>query len=124
MSDVVGLELDRNRVALGDELVGRVVFPEPSSEKLSKVKAVRLIVRAKISGSGNSETLPVTDETLASGPQSGAPLPFAVRLPERGPVTWDGRHVKVRWEIIAELDIPWAIDPKDVGTFVVTARGA
>lgn len=122
MSDFFGVWLERGAYALGDTVAGKVVFPEPGEEKLAKVKAVSLSVHARVHGSGNGERVEVWKGTLHQGPVTMRELPFSARLPERGPLSWQGRHVKVTWEVVAELDIPWAIDPKRALEFKVGPR--
>ncbi|MEW5739398.1 MAG: sporulation protein [Myxococcota bacterium] len=122
MDNLFSLWLERGAYALGDEVRGRVLFPDPRHSTLEKVRSVKLQLRARVHGSGDSETLVVHDEQLHVGPLTQEELPFEARLPERGPVSWQGRHVKVNWEVVAELDIPWAIDPKRVAPFEVRPR--
>ncbi|GMU59944.1 MAG: hypothetical protein AMXMBFR34_17070 [Myxococcaceae bacterium] len=120
--DVFGVWLEREEYALGDTVRGKVLFPDPRHSELANVAAVKVAVRARVHGSGNSEAVTVLDCALHSGPPTTEELPFSAQLPSSGPVSWQGRHVKVTWEAVAELDIPWAIDPKRVLRFEVGPR--
>ena len=122
MSDLFGIWLERGEAELGEPLSGKVVFPA-ADEKLLKVKAVTLRVFCSIHGSGNSESVTLLDTTVHQGPVEGPlELPFQFTLPERGPVSWQGRHVKMDWTVLATLDIPWAIDPKRTLEFKALPR--
>lgn len=46
--------------------------------------------------------------------------PVSLELPA-GPVTYQGHHLKVVWELFAEADIPWALDPAATHEIVVEA---
>lgn len=122
MSDLFGVWLERGAYAVGDVVRGKVLFPEPGDEKLAKVKAVNVTVHARVHGSGNGEQVVAFKGAVHQGPVTMRELPFEATLPERGPVSWQGRHVKVTWEVVAELDIPWAIDPKRTLTFTLGPR--
>lgn len=124
MSDLFGVWLERGAFTLGETVTGKVVFPDPSHQGLAKVKAVKVVVHARVHGSGNSERVVAFEQVLSSGPVTAPELPFGARLPDRGPLSFQGRHVKVNWEVVAELDIPWAIDPKKVLPFTVGPRPA
>jgi hypothetical protein len=122
VSDWFGVWLERGAYAVGDLVRGKVLFPDPTDERLAKVRAVNVSVRARVHGSGNGETVTAFEGPVHEGPVTMRELPFAATLRERGPVSFEGRHVKVTWEAVAELDIPWAIDPKRSVTFTVGPR--
>lgn len=123
MADLFGIWLERGAYTFGEQLNGKVIFPDPTDEKLQKVVAVKGRVHARVHGSGTGEHVVVTEGVLHQGPVTVRELPFSVTLPTSGPISWDGRYVKVTWEVVAELDIPWAIDPKRTLAFQVSPRG-
>lgn len=118
------LRVDQQEIAAGGEVTGRLAFAHPPHEKLAKVKAVTIELRASVSGSGDRESVVGAKAVLHQGPVTLGELPFRLRVPATGPVSFQGRYVKIVWEVIAELDIPWAIDPKAVQPVVVTPRRA
>ncbi len=114
--------LEKDRAQVGETIAGRVTFAHPPSEKLAKVKAVTIELRARVHGSGDSESVVGAKGVLRQGPVTMAELPFRLLVPADGPVSFQGRYVKIDWEVVAELDIPWAIDPKRVRPIVVEPR--
>jgi hypothetical protein len=110
MSELFDVHLDADAVEAGEVLRGRLQL-KADEEKLAKAKSLELLVVGRIHGSGTSESVELLIQRL-EGPFSGSvALEFEKRLPE-GPVSWQGRYVKVDWVLRASLDVPWAIDPK------------
>lgn len=124
MSELFGVWLPRERYAPGERLEGKVLFPDLSDEKLAKVKALTVTVHALVHGSGDSEQVVAFSGVVHPGPIDRPEVPFGCELPARGPVSHQGRYVKIDWEVVAELDIPWAIDPKRTLPFTLVPRGA
>lgn len=122
MAELFGIWLERGQYTFGEQLKGKIVFPDLADEKLQKVVAVKARVHARVHGSGTGESVLVTEGVLHTGPVNVHEIPFSATLPAAGPVSWDGRYVKVSWEIVAELDVPWAIDPKRTLVFQVVPR--
>jgi hypothetical protein len=48
--------------------------------------------------------------------------PFELELPP-GPYTYRGHYINVDWTLVAEADIPWALDPSDEVEFVLEPGG-
>lgn len=115
------VRLDQPRYALGDRVHGRLVFSP--DDRLAKVKLVTVRLRAFVHGSGNDEEAVRVEQQLHQGPVTALALPFEFHLPADGPVSWQGRHVKVDWTVVGELDLPWAVDPKASACLEVVPRG-
>jgi sporulation-control protein spo0M len=45
-------------------------------------------------------------------------LPFKLRLPQ-GPPSYSGTYINLDWKVLAQVDIPWAIDPKAECEFIM-----
>jgi hypothetical protein len=122
MSELFDVQLDADSVEAGEHLRGRLQL-KADADRLEKAKALELTVIARIHGSGTSETVELPVQRL-EGPFTGrVAVEFEKRLPE-GPVSWQGRYVKVDWVLRASLGVPWAIDPKIDVPFRVVPRQA
>lgn len=124
MTALFDVVLAKPEFECGETLVGVVRFLEPGHETLAKATAVRLRVRAQVHGSGGSESHGPELVTLHQGPVTMPELAFSVPLPANGPISWQGRHVKIDWGVLVELDVPWAVDPSKLVPFKLTARRA
>lgn len=118
----VSIRLERATWAVGERLTGKVHFGP--DERMAKVKGFRLKVGARVHGSGNIESVEVFNQYYTPPPPTGGELAFTVDLPEGGPVSWQGRYVKVDWAAEVSLDLPWAVDPKTSTPFIVQPIGA
>jgi hypothetical protein len=97
----------------GDEVEGVVVITV-DKDVVAKAVFVKLLWRTH--GRGNPHRVEVASVALPGGAWSAGQtlqLPFRLRVPAEGPVTSTGDIVSVDWTIRAEVDLPWAIDPKD-----------
>lgn len=125
MSAQFEVSLDVTWVEVGGQISGHVLFLDEHGQ-LEKVRKVEITCRAKLHGSGNTEYVDSWSEpVLHAGPiQVPAKLPFSFRIPEQGPVSYEGRYVKIDWTVTVKLDVPWAIDPKQEAVFRVVPRSA
>lgn len=116
------VRIDTPEVPAGGQVSGEVSFDVPDS-KLEKARKVTLVCRARVHGSGNGEEIHGGAVVIHQGPiPVGSRFPFAGPVPAQGPCSFDGRYVKISWEILVELDVPFAFDPKAVGHFKVVPR--
>lgn len=123
-SETIAIELDREdaRYRAGDRIVGAVIvasLPEDS-------RGIDLVVKWRTRGDGNTDTEDAVTHRLAlDGVARGKParIPFAASLPA-GPVTYLGKTINVEWFVAAQLDLPWASDPKTERSFVLLPREA
>ncbi len=122
MADLIDVRLETPRVEVGGEVKGQVYFLDENS-KLDRCKQVQIECRAHIHGSGNTEHVTVGDKLVRDGPiEVPLRVPFSFRIPARGPVSFQGRYVKIDWEIEVRLDVPWAVDPKMTVCFDVVPK--
>lgn len=117
---MIEIELEGHRIEAGGEVVGRVRIGGDGA--LQKATSIKVVCRVRLDGSGTGEVIEHARVELQPPFRIGAEHPFTLRLPKSAPVTWEGRHVKVSWEVHATADIPWAIDPKQTIHFEVVPR--
>ncbi len=124
MAEIIDLRLETPVVEAGGEVKGQIYFLDEDA-KLDRCKQLQVHCRARVHGSGNSEEIGAGDKLVRDGPiQVPLRLPFSFRIPVEGPVSFQGRHVKIDWEIEVRLDVPWAIDPRATVPFSVVPRAA
>jgi hypothetical protein len=105
MAPPLKLSLDAVEVRPGDVLRGRVELLEPLP------KAVTLDV-ALVGAGRRTSNAEHTRVTLARGAlDAGAVHPFELPLSIALLPTYLGQNVSYEWEIMATVDVPWAIDP-------------
>lgn len=68
---------------------------------------------------GEVESLTLFEGTWQAG--ENRRYDFEMTLPA-GPFTYDGHHLEVAWEVRAEADIPWALDPEAEEEIVLEPR--
>jgi hypothetical protein len=49
-------------------------------------------------------------------------VPFTFEIPGDGPVSYDGKLIRVIWEVRVRVDLPWAVDEKAEFPFRVRPR--
>jgi len=124
MADLIDVRIETVQVEAGGEVKGQVYFLDEVA-MLDRCKQLQIECRAHVHGSGSSEHVAAGDKLVRDGPIK-VPLrvPFSFRIPTRGPISFQGRYVKIDWEIEVRIDVPWAIDPKATAAFDVVPRRA
>ena len=124
MSEPLMVRLSASTFEAGGALRGTVVFDEAVSP-LEKAKGVRVQVGFAVTGSGTPESKDVFDGFIHQGPvHAPTQLSFETKLPDDGPCSYEGRYVKIAWQVKVSVDVAWAIDPKGTASFKVVPRGA
>jgi hypothetical protein len=102
----------------GDTLEGEVIVYRTSDQKKGTLRLQRFWKthgRGNTAKGGESE---VVLKTAQVGPGDQEIYPFTMRVPN-GPFTYHGELLNVDWYLKAQLDVPWAIDPKTQLSFGV-----
>ena len=77
-----------------------------------KCRRIYVLLRWRTEGRGTPFTQNITEITIHEGdllslvPQH---FPFTLDIPE-GPWSYNGHYIKIVWEVIANVDIPWGRD--------------
>ncbi|QGJ69163.1 Hypothetical protein PBC10988_8300 [Planctomycetales bacterium 10988] len=101
---------------------GRVTWT-PEKEVTPKALIVSLMWRTEGRGSEAKDTVAEVRQT--PGPVfAGDPfeMEFEFEIPEEGPVTYNGKLIRVIWEVHFRADIPWAWDVTDATLITVEPR--
>jgi hypothetical protein len=97
------------RYAPGERLTGQIsLFPEEDV----RCRRVFVLLQWRTEGRGTPFSQTVSEITLREGDLIALnPLsfPFSFDLPEQ-PWSYEGHYIKIVWEVIANVDIPWGRD--------------
>ncbi|MEO1483162.1 MAG: hypothetical protein AAFU77_13730 [Myxococcota bacterium] len=116
------IETDKTEVVGGETISGKV---KVRSQKDYNTNAITLSLGWYTHGFGNGDRGQAAQETLYTGRIiAGRPyeFPFQFQLPN-GPVTYRGKLVNVDWDLNAQADISWKIDPKAEAELYLTEPG-
>ncbi len=126
-SPTIDIELDpgpwqdpqwRDYRATGGKVSGRVRVT--TLEHLA-CRGVRLNVGWRTEGRGDQDSQLLLDEHVHFGelPPGEQVFPFQAELPV-GPISFDGKYIKIVWFANARIDLAWKLDPKAEQKFFVT----
>jgi hypothetical protein len=117
---VIRVELSQEKVRNGDSLTGRVVWTASGKKQPRKIEA---ICRWRIEGKGRrKETIVDQELDLGVESRSEVSVPFDFTIPLYGPLSYDGKLLRVVWEVVGRADLPFAIDEVETKPFTVVAR--
>lgn len=105
---MIRIEIPNAQVEVGSTLKGQASW---TPDKESKPRAVCVSLGWRTEGRGNRKE-GTCDETERSDitPGSTVTLPFEFQVPLEGPVSYDGKLMKIIWEITVRVDLPFARD--------------
>jgi hypothetical protein len=110
---MISFELPNGPYYVGSELAGTLIWT-PKNTKTPQ--AIRVILQWQTSGTGRWEEGQAGSE-LFSAPDPLVPgqalrFPFRFRIPAQGPVSYQGKLLRINWRISGEVDLPWALDER------------
>ena len=78
----------------------------------SRARAVRLVLRLRTEGRGNTDTSDVSNQTFDLEAHGGLSVRFSLAIPRSTPISYDGSLMRVLYEVEARVDVKLARDPK------------
>lgn len=75
-----------------------------------RLQGVRLELRYETEGRGDTDARTVTTQRFQVDEWGQASVGFQIQVPPLGPISYDGRLIRVRWELIAIAMVKLAID--------------
>jgi len=110
----IALDLDHVVAECGGHFTGRVSRQADADgvSSTSRARAVRLVLRYRTEGRGDTDRQDVSNLELELEPHGGLNTAFSLPVPPNGPVSYDGRMLRVLYEIEARVDVKLARDPK------------
>lgn len=118
---MIDIHLDHDAVTLGSTVRGRVSW---TASKDVSPRKIQVFLRWHTEGRGSTAKDTLVTGTHECGPVSAGEevsFPFEFSIPEDVPVSFDGRLIRMIWEIGVQVDLPWAFDEKSAAVFRVAA---
>ena len=109
---MIRVALSEHRVRNGERVKGSVTV-----EGTKTPRAIEVVCRWRIEGRGRSR-----EEVVGRAESQAMTVPFDFEIPKEGPLTYDGKLLRIIWEVAANADLPMARDESDVAAFTVVAR--
>ena len=114
------LELQDPVAEVGGAFRGRVVS---EAEIDAGVRAVRVWLRFEAKGRGNTDGAIVDADEIPLHPGQPFDVPFTLRVPPTVPISYDGRLIRVVWELGVRVDRRLAKDQSVERTVLVVPEG-
>ena len=119
------LTLSDEVIELGEEIRGRLVWTPTAT---TKVNAATVTAGWWTEGRGDRDSgaLPLVSLNLPGNQfESGQSLSlsFVLKMPLLAPFTYDGKLLRILWEVRAHIDVPWASDVRAATRFIVGTPG-
>lgn len=122
----IEIELDEYVVEVGEQITGRITrWPDADGiTAKSKVRKIGLSLRYKTSGRGTTDISAVSTQHFECDSHGGANGTISLIVPSTGPVSYDGKLIRVQWSVEARVDIKMARDQKEhIDVLVVPRNG-
>lgn len=125
---VVTIELDRGpwpgeaydrAWPVGGCVTGRVRIDASVATKTRRITA---FVEWKTEGRGNRNTGSASSITIHQGElYDGMSIrhEFELRIPEDGPISYEGHLIRILWAVTVRIDVPWGRDVFERAAFTV-----
>ena len=104
------IQLDNMTFTVGGRVSGSALWTPNTTVT---PRQIRVSAIWKTEGRGDKSTGTADELRLEPGPQGFTPpvtIPFALYLPADGPISYDGKILRIMWQIVARIDLPWAKD--------------
>ena len=115
---MIRIVLSGDRVENGGRAKGSVTW-QPEASKVPR--SVEVICRWRIEGRGKGRE-EVVGQTGRTSPEGETVIPFDFEIPLYGPLSYEGKLLRIIWEVAAHADLPMARDEHEVQPFTVVAR--
>lgn len=110
----IQLEFDELVAEVGSAITGQV-SRTPDADGVtseSRARAVRLTLRLRTEGRGDTDTRTIGTSEFALEGHGGLTASFSLPVPASSPISYDGSLMRVMYEVEARVDIKLARDPK------------
>lgn len=116
------LTIDRTTpdpIPVGDRVSGHATW-RPQTQGSPRELRVSLCWRTE--GRGDTDRATVAELRLPIVGGDSTSLPFDFTVPPDGPVTYNGKLLRIIWEIVVQLDVAMSRDPRIMEPLVVVPR--
>lgn len=111
----LAVEVERGIVEVGGSVSGQLrlasELDDLATESSQRVRAVRVSLRFTTEGRGDTDERSVAELEFPVDHNGRVEARFDLTVPHDGPISYDGRLVRVRWEVEARIDVKLRRDP-------------
>jgi hypothetical protein len=108
------VQVDQGIVEVGGRFRGRLrragQLDDIATDKQQRVRAVRLVLGYRTEGRGDTDEGTVAEREFPVDAYGRLDVGFELEVPRHGPISYDGRLVRVLWTIEATVDVKLARD--------------
>ncbi|MDY7229185.1 hypothetical protein [Hyalangium rubrum] len=123
MNLICTVQFDEAEVEAGGLLTGRVCLLEDTSA-LREARKMRLSAICRVEGPGKPEVRVLNTAELPGPFKPQVDLPFRIPIPEKGPITYQGIILQIRWHLDVQLVVPEGFSPRKETSFDVVPASA
>ncbi len=104
MSGQLDLQLESYAAEVGGQFVGQLTY-SANPDKADTVRGLRVVLRYFTEGRGDTNSndvwvIPVDVDSFGNATER-----FHIPVPPDGPISYDGRLIRLRWEVRATVDL-------------------
>ena len=107
--------VERGIVEVGGTVSGRLrlagELDDLASDSNQRVRAVRVSLGYTTEGRGDTDARAITELEFPVDQYGGVEATFDLSVPRQGPISYDGRLIRVRWDVEARVDVKLRRDP-------------
>lgn len=108
--------MDNDRTTVGDSFRGRAsvrsLDPGAATDQdIEQLRGLKVALRFFTEGRGDTDAHTVSAIELPAFDYRTADQAFEIVVPPHSPISYDGRLIRVRWEVEVSLDIKRRTDP-------------
>ncbi len=109
------LELEKGIVEVGGIVRGRIErvgqVDDLASSSDHRIRGVRVVLGYTTEGRGDVDREVVVNKEFPVDAYGGVDSHFELPVPSNGPISYDGRLIRVLWSVVARIDVKFASDP-------------
>ncbi|MGI9615715.1 MAG: hypothetical protein ACR2QO_22575 [Acidimicrobiales bacterium] len=124
----VQVDLEQGIVEVGGIFRGRLQrrgeVDDLASGSNQQVRAVRLTLGYETEGRGDVDKQTVAEQRFPVDEYGRVDASFGLAVPSNGPISYDGRLIRVLWSIQARVDVKLAMDrTTDIPVLIIPSGG-
>lgn len=117
MSSEISIEIDKGCFAPGEVITGQISWncSKPPSQIILKL-------RWNTDGRGTADIATAIEKNIPCSGLKGE-TGFELEIPEECPPSYNGKLISLEWNLHAQADISWTIDPKTSIPLIISDTG-
>lgn len=107
---MIQIVTDRTTLEVGEQISGQAIW---TPDRPVSPREIRVFAGWRTEGRGDRSNGKAGELRYPPGPNGFPPpvqLEFAFTIPPTGPVSYDGKLIRILWEIVVQIDLPMASD--------------